>query len=179
MNAVDQVEQPPDLLKDESDGANLLLPLVLRETKQPSGSSDASVIVGEIVAIAEDGRRPVVRFPGQTGPMWAAARCVVDITTAHIGRPVVLLMEEGDSAKPIIMGVLREGDGSAEAARMPIDIEVDGVRTVVSASQQLVLRCGKASITLTRAGKVLIQGEYVSTQSSGINRIKGGAVQIN
>ena len=42
-----------------------------------------------------------------------------------------------------------------------------------------MLRCGKASITLTREGKVLIKGAYLSSRSSGVNRIKGGSVQIN
>jgi hypothetical protein len=41
------------------------------------------------------------------------------------------------------------------------------------------LRCGKSSITLTRAGKVLIEGEYISSRSSGVNRIKGGSIQLN
>ncbi|MEW5071937.1 hypothetical protein AB1P14_09365, partial [Pseudomonas aeruginosa] len=38
---------------------------------------------------------------------------------------------------------------------------------------------GKASITLTRAGKVIIRGAYLSSRSTGVNRIKGGSVQIN
>ena len=42
-----------------------------------------------------------------------------------------------------------------------------------------VLVRGKASITLTREGKVLIRGTYLSSRSSGVNRIKGGSVQIN
>ncbi len=46
---------------------------------------------------------------------------------------------------------------------------------LVSAKDELVLRCGKASITLTRAGKVLIQGSYVSSRSTGVNRVKGVA----
>ena len=41
------------------------------------------------------------------------------------------------------------------------------------------MRCGEASITLTRAGKVLIRGAYVLSRSSGANRIKGAAVEIN
>jgi hypothetical protein len=60
-----------------------------------------------------------------------------------------------------------------------VEIEADAERLIVSAKDQLVLRCGKASITLTKAGKVLIQGTYLSNQSSGVNRIKGGSVQIN
>ena len=35
-----------------------------------------------------------------------------------------------------------------------------------------MLRCGKASITLTRAGKVLFHGTYVSNRSSGVLRLK-------
>jgi uncharacterized protein (DUF2345 family) len=55
----------------------------------------------------------------------------------------------------------------------------DGQRVDVRAEQEIVLRCGKASITLTRAGKVLIRGAYISSQSSGANRIKGGSVHLN
>ena len=50
---------------------------------------------------------------------------------------------------------------------------------IVSAKEQLVLRCGKASITLTKAGKVMIQGSYVLSRSTGVNRVKGGSVQLN
>jgi hypothetical protein len=50
---------------------------------------------------------------------------------------------------------------------------------VVNAEREIELRCGEASITLTRAGKVLIKGEYVLTRAKGLNRIKGAAVSIN
>ena len=58
-------------------------------------------------------------------------------------------------------------------------MDVDGQRLVVTAKEQLVLRCGKASITLTSAGKVLVQGTYLSNRSTGVLRLKGGSVQIN
>ncbi len=58
-------------------------------------------------------------------------------------------------------------------------MSADGEELTLSAKRQITLQCGKASITLTRAGKVLIRGAYVSTRSSGVNRIKGGSVQIN
>lgn len=60
-----------------------------------------------------------------------------------------------------------------------VEVDADGERMIVSAKEQLVLRCGKASITLTKAGKVLIKGSYVLSRSSGVNRIKGGSVQLN
>jgi uncharacterized protein (DUF2345 family) len=60
-----------------------------------------------------------------------------------------------------------------------VTVEADGTRLVVSARNQLVLRCGKASITLTKAGKVLIQGAYVSSRSSGVNSMTGGSIHLN
>ncbi len=50
---------------------------------------------------------------------------------------------------------------------------------VVTARKQLTLRCGKSSITLTAAGKIIIRGKYIVSRSSGVHRIKGGSVQIN
>ena len=50
---------------------------------------------------------------------------------------------------------------------------------MLTAEREIVLKCGKASITLTRAGKVIIRGAYVLSRSSGVNRIVGGSVQIN
>jgi hypothetical protein len=56
---------------------------------------------------------------------------------------------------------------------------VDGKQVVLEAKDEIVLRCGQASITLRRNGRIVIRGTYVETRSSGVNRIKGGSVQIN
>ena len=119
-------------------------------------------------------------FPGQIGDAAVPARATLDVHGAHIGRQVVLLFEGADPRRPIIVGCMQRADGwpsHDQAAR--VEVESDGARFVVSAKEQLVLQCGKASITLTRAGKILIQGTYVSSRSSGAHRIKGGSVQIN
>ena len=69
---------------------------------------------------------------------------------------------------------------SVELNRASLDpVHTAGTAREIGALDQLVLRCGKASITLTKAGKVLIQGTYLSSRSSGVNRIKGGSVQLN
>jgi Domain of unknown function (DUF6484) len=105
---------------------------------------------------------------------------VVDLHGAHIGQPVVLMFEGGDAGRPIVMGVLRQAEGWPLAeAPAQVELDVNGERMIVSAKEQLVLRCGKASVTLTKAGKVLIQGSYVSSRSTGVNRVKGGSVQLN
>ncbi len=60
-----------------------------------------------------------------------------------------------------------------------VEVDVDGEHLTVSAKEELVLRCGKASIVLTKSGKILIHGTYISNRSSGVMRIKGGSVQLN
>jgi Domain of unknown function (DUF6484) len=137
------------------------------------------VIIGELLAIADDGKTSLVIYPGQPGTAALRARTVLDLHGIHIGRSVVLMFEGGDSSLPIIMGVLHQIDQQPLDAPGHVEVDADGERLVVSAKEQLVLHCGKASITLTKAGKVIIQGSYVSSRSTGVNRIKGGSVQLN
>jgi len=100
---------------------------------------------------------------------------------------VALMFEGGDSRKPIVIGLIQHPDENqldflrriGNEPQNPLDVQVDGERLILTAKQEIVLRCGKASITLTRAGKVLIHGEYLLSRASGVNRIKGGSVQIN
>lgn len=149
------------------------------------GPSEASppvhgVVTGSLLALADQGRTALVTFAGQAGEAAVPARSVVDLHAAHIGRELVLMFEQGDVSRPIVMGVLRPSTGWPLPEQPgAVEVDVDGERMVVSAKEQLVLRCGKASITLTKAGKVLIDGSYVSSKSSGVNRVKGGSVQLN
>lgn len=138
------------------------------------------IVVGRLIGMMNEGRTALVLFSGQDGTAGVPARSVVDLHASHIGSEVVLAFEAGDTGRPIIMGVLRNGDGWPAGDRPgQVEADVDGERLIVSAKEQLVLRCGKASITLTKAGKVVIQGTYMLSRSSGVNLIKGGAVQIN
>ena len=139
------------------------------------------VLTGVLIGFNDEGRTPLVLYPGQPGTAAVAAAATVDLHGAHIGRQVILMFESGDPARPIVMGLLRNRQQPWALAPQPgqVEVDADGERLIVSAKEQLVLRCGKASITLTKEGKVLIQGAYVSSRSSGVMRIKGGSVQIN
>lgn len=160
-------------------GADLLAPLLQGPpTKATAVLPD--VVIGELVGITDNGTTPLVLYPGQPGTAALPARSTVDLHAGHMGRHVVLMFDQGAANRPVVIGVLR-GTEPWPAAEHPaqVEIDADGERLIVSAREQLVLRCGKASITLTKAGKVLIQGSYLSSQSTGVNRIKGGSVQLN
>ena len=136
--------------------------------------------VGELIGLADEGATALVIDPRAEMPMAHCARTTVDLRGVHIGQPVLLVFERGDPARPIVVGVVRGRAGWPEADPPgQVEVDADGERLHVTAKEELVLRCGKASITLTRAGKVVIAGTYLSSRSSGVNRIKGGSVQLN
>ena len=154
---------------------------------KPRPISAGEVVVGTLAGLNDAGE-PLVRHPLDPSRRVTVARSTVPLDASQVEREVVLTFERGDVEKPIVIGVLwkPEADPASESA-MPRPIEIrpivqatlDGERLVLSAEQEVVLKCGKASLTLTRAGKVLIRGTYLLSRSSGVNRIKGGSVQIN
>ena len=140
----------------------------LREPRLPS------VVVGRIAAILESGE-PMVDFPGNSSGKLISAQSLVPITTSHTGRNVALTFEDGDPSLPIIVGLFQ----TPAAKSQHREIKLDEDSLILSAKKEVVIQCGKSSITLTSAGKVLIRGAYLLSRSSGVNRIKGGSVQIN
>jgi hypothetical protein len=61
----------------------------------------------------------------------------------------------------------------------PSEAILDGQRIVFDAQNEIVLRCGKSSLTLRKDGKVVVRGTEIVSRASRTNKIKGAAVQIN
>jgi hypothetical protein len=139
-----------------------------------------NVVIGLLLSINELGQ-PLVAYPGNPDETARIARSSAQLTTKDVGCEVALLFEGGDPKLPLVIGKIQQTrettdqdqDESANIA------ELDCESIVLSARQNITLKCGKASITLTKAGKVVIRGTYLLNRSSGVNRIKGGSVQIN
>lgn len=160
------------------------------------------IIIGTLVEINDLGE-PCVDFPENPSSSLLKAISTIGMTKKHIGKQVALLFANGDLTSPVIMGLihnplqemlenfnpdssspsLREGDSfSPVALETDIKVEdvlVDGNKITFQAKEQIVLRCGESSITLTKAGKILIRGKYLLNRSTGVNRIMGGSVQVN
>lgn len=179
MSDLELDEAPPVTVAGEI-GAVEATDTVRDPSWQPTHDRITGVRVGMLVGMTHEGRTPLVIFAGQQGTAAVAARATIDLHGIHIGRDVVLMFEDGDPRQPIVMGCLVGAEKWPLADRPgQVEVDIDGERLVVSAKEQLVLRCGRATITMTKAGKVLIQGTYVSSRSSGVMRIKGGSVQLN
>ena len=137
-----------------------------------------------IVSMQPDGT-PEVHLDDD-GPA-VAARLAVAATRERLERAaaarqqIVVVFENGDPALPVIVGFIEQPvqEPTDEADLTVLQADVDGRRVKVTAKDEIVLECGRASVTLRRNGRVIIRGTYVETQSEGTNRIKGGQVQIN
>jgi hypothetical protein len=144
------------------------------------------VLVGTLAGLNDAGQ-PLVHHPLDRSGRPTRARSTVALSLEQVDCDVVLGFEGGDISRPIVLGVLRAAEHRpreapaprATTSRVPLEATIDGDQLVFTAEQEIVLRCGEASLTLTRAGKVLIRGTYLLSRSSGVNRIKGGSVQIN
>ena len=141
-------------------------------------TSDADAGLSGALALAlierlDELGRPWVREAGREA---RPARCLASVSrdalerALQTGAPAVV-GRLGDEA--VVLGFLSSGETAvAEAV-------VDGRTVRLRGEEEITLRCGKASITLTKAGKVLIRGEYVLTHAGGVNRVRGGTVEIN
>jgi hypothetical protein len=159
---------------------------VANETVSPDKEGDVSVstdsvVIGMIVGFHK-GTVPKVSFQDCPLEQGLEARTTVSFTSSDIGKQVALLFESGNPKKPVIIGKIQVPVRVAPEqmnALQKIDATLDGERLTFTAGSEIVLRCGKASITLTRAGKIIIRGAYLLNRSSGVNKIKGASVQIN
>jgi len=140
--------------------------------------------IGKVVGFVEG--RWQVQWDG-SAPCAARTTLTLDLAAmqraAERTREVLLVFADLDPTRPVIVGLLDE-DVPADQTSAPVhpegfDALVDGKRVLLEARDEIVLRCGEASIVLRRNGRVIIRGARVETRARGVNRIKGGSVQIN
>jgi len=149
----------------------------------------ASAHLATIFSITDDGI-PEVQIDSDSPKV--PARLAVAVTRARIEtaivlqQPAVVVFENGNRSKPIIVGFIQTLQPEPAAPETDptekspvVEADVDGKRVRLTAHDEIVLECGPASVTLRRNGRVIIRGTYVETRSEGTNRIKGGQVQIN
>ena len=148
-----------------------------RDSTASSGRLDG-IVVGCLIGFDRSGR-PLVRFDEADRATAIVARAAAALSREDVNRDVAILCEAGDSTKPIIIGLMHKDRPDEAGADTTADDGPDEVELDLTAKRQITLKCGKASITLTRAGKIILRGTYLFSRSSGVNKIKGGSVQIN
>ena len=159
------------------------------------------------IASSGHGGEVMVEFNG-TEPCAAKLLAGMDrsklIKPESAGRDVLLVFEQGDPARPIIIGLMEDplehlvtmevsprlspppltggGKGEGEAfteSHPPKEALIDGKRITIEAREEIILKCGDGSITIRKDGKIIIKGTHLLSRSSGPIRVKGARVDIN
>lgn len=187
--------------RQDSDTPVFAEDLVKTVSTEARAIAPGEIVIGVVTDIDPQGQ-PSVNYPDNPSAHALTAISTLGITAAHIGREVALLFANGDPQRPVIMGLIHNAQsalhdlilsydgkndkdiGHGETKGAPSssttnDINIDGKKIIFEGKEEVVLRCGDASITLTKSGKILIRGKYLVNRSSGVNRILGGSVQIN
>ncbi len=152
------------------------------------------IIIGTLVELDKQGQ-PWVNFPENPTGETFLALTTQGLSENQVGRQVALLFANGNIETPVIMGIIHsplqdmlENFEQTQLADDKVELEsnlkvddvlIDGKKITFAAREQIVLKCGESSITLTKAGKILIRGKYLLNRSTGVNRIMGGSVQVN
>lgn len=158
------------------------------------------LILGTLTSIDDKGQ-PVVSFQLNRVYTNITALATTPILAQHIGRQVGLLFAQNSDKTPVVVGIIHnplhsildnieivdsaqdqtlfEPKAIKEDVLDSNDVVVDGSRVVIEGKDEVVLKCGEASITLNKNGKISIRGKYLLNRSSGVNRIMGGSVQVN
>ena len=93
-----------------------------------------------------------------------------------------LVVRTGDTpARWVLVGLVRERLSTQAVTARPGQLEVamDGETLRLTAERDIVLKCGEASLTLRKDGKIVMSGTNVLTSSRGPNRIKGASIALN
>lgn len=143
------------------------------------------VCVGKLVSVNKTGH---ILVDYQDNPFGGPlpARSTVKITNIDENKDTLLMFEKHDPRLPIIIGIVQDQpfvthpskEITLEKMRIK-DIVVDRKRIVFDAKKEIILRCGKGSVTIQANGKIVIKGTDLISRSKGMNKIKGAAVRIN
>jgi len=170
-------------------------------TAAEAGEAEAQILTHRLGFIAgvEDGVLLVDFHGNRSGPLRARSTVAMDAATAIEAalrrQEALLAFDCGDPSRPIVVGLVQAplptlidlvlldapvtplpSPSAQEEERTAV---LDGKRILLEGEDEVVLRCGEASITLRRNGKIVIRGAYVESHAAGTNRIKGGSVRIN
>lgn len=108
------------------------------------------------------------------------------IKEEFIGREVLVVFPEGNPDRPVIIALMENPidqlvslEIKDDEIKQETEFRIDGKQVTIEGENEILMKCGKASILLRNDGKIIIKGTHLLSRSSGPNRIKGASVGIN
>jgi len=127
-------------------------------------------LIGEVCEIAPDGM-VLVDFPANPlGPI--KARTLVE--DLYAGAKVLVVFEQGDPARPIVLGVVHDRVRSKVR-----DLHLKAKTVLIEAEDMFSLQCGEARVEASKDGKLKLGGKDVVSRATRTNKVQGSTVRLN
>ncbi len=121
-----------------------------------------------------------VRYCDREGEAVLPALSTIALRESDVGQRVLVAPLAGDAEQPVILGLLQQAPVLPAAPAQPArELRVNGRSIEIEGGEQIVLRSGKASITLDASGRIVIKGMEIVSRARGSNKVKGASVLIN
>lgn len=101
----------------------------------------------------------------------------------NVGDMVLTLVDENNSCG-YVMGIIEDfnqpqnGVQTTQAADST-NVEHSCKQIKFNAEERIEFECGAGRIVMDKDGKIILRGKTITTRARGVNKVKGGSVQIN
>ncbi len=148
-----------------------------------------SIQVGVIVRVKDNGE-VFVDYPENRGSaikadvLSSAAPDILDLRKRCLPYSALIFV---NAPRPVVVGLIQKDltpeepkqATIADSSNRGISVDIDGKRLMLESQREIILRCGKSSITLNKNGKIILRGVNLTSRASEANKIKGATVKIN
>jgi len=119
------------------------------------------------------GRRVMLRCRGIEGEVEATLAPEVDrqLIEEAVRQRSAVVIECSPSDTPLVVGVLQ--------TRIPEQLNLKASKIHIDATEELLLRSGRAAMRLRADGDVELVGSRISTMSRGLYRLIGRVLRLN
>ena len=140
----------------------------MRDLAETFSAASQGLSVRRLIGFDAQGKPLVATAPDDASG--TPALSLIPLKAGQAGADVAVAWLDGDPPQPLILGLIQPAPSLAEA---------DGKRVVIEGDREVVLRCGRASITLRPDGSITIRGGQILSRADGSNRVQGASVQLN
>lgn len=147
--------------------------------------AEAQLISGHLTGLDDEGRLRFQPEGSSAAPLVVAIGIELSdgslVKAARQQRRALVVRTTDATPRWVLVGLVRERVSTKAVTARPGTLEVgmDGETLKLTAERDIVLKCGAASITLRKDGKIEVKGTNVLSASRGPNRIKGASIALN
>ena len=147
--------------------------------------TDARLVSGHLTGLDDEGRLLFQPEGSDAAPMPIAIGIELSdgslVKAARQLRRALVVRTTDAVPRWVLVGLVRDRVSTKAVTARPGTLEVgmDGETLKLTAERDIVLKCGEASITLRKDGKIEVKGTNVLSASRGPNRIKGASIALN